>query len=508
LQDNPNCSLLLLEQHETVGGHLAGFTRKGYRFDSGVNSLPWSFVEEAFGDLGILEQVNPQAGSVSIRLVDRPLPLRTVKDFFDEASRLFPGSARKIRQLYKSLRTAEALNAWLMKLGNPYYPTGARLTGRLARMFSKFLLRGGFKIPGYLKPFEEYLTSWFPKGSPEHNFFTSIIYSGISTFMYVGLLMIFMGQTYPAGGMQVVTDALSMRVTKLGGTVRCNTKVTGISVSEGVCMGVTIQKGDDSELISGRFVISAIDLKRTLINLLDPSVVPLDLRNAAGNQVMSETIPVLYLGVKIPVEEIHHCLGDATHHFYQPGCKRYASNNSDTGNESSTDPDYYKNASLTIFSPSIHSNRHAPGGCSSIVVHLGFAPKEWMQNWGLMSQEPVKRYREIKKMVTEQVLERLQEVIPGLEDRSLIEVCELGTPRTIERYTGNHGGASSGFSWRLEECLLTGRSYLPGDWFTTIPGISGLRFIGHQTVLNGGIPGALVTARHCAVNSTKELQDT
>lgn len=61
-------------------------------------------------------------------------------------------------------------------------------------------------------------------------------------------------------------------------------------------------------------------------------------------------------------------------------------------------------------------------------------------------------YREIKGVFIGHALAALETLIPELKDRSLLEVCELGTPFTIERYTGSTGGSGLGF--RIDEDYL------------------------------------------------------
>jgi phytoene dehydrogenase-like protein len=157
--------------------------------------------------------------------------------------------------------------------------------------------------------------------------------------------------------------------------------------------------------------------------------------------------------------------------------------------------DFYKYAPLTFHSTCFHNPDHAPHGCTNIQVYLNSTPKGWQENWGIADGKKTGRYGEIKKMVMEDVIKNLQNIIPEIEDRSLIEVCELGTPYTIERYTGNTGGSHCGFTWdKSKNKLNTGL----GKFHDKHENIRNLYFIGYWTGYMGGVTNALWSAKHMA----------
>jgi phytoene dehydrogenase-like protein len=82
-------------------------------------------------------------------------------------------------------------------------------------------------------------------------------------------------------------------------------------------------------------------------------------------------------------------------------------------------------------------------------------------------------------MVIEQVLEMLKKIVPELSDRSLIEVSELGTPFTIERYTGNTNGSGLGFC--MDKDFINPKKF--GKYFDHFEGIKNLFFAGSKPVI-------------------------
>jgi phytoene dehydrogenase-like protein len=73
-----------------------------------------------------------------------------------------------------------------------------------------------------------------------------------------------------------------------------------------------------------------------------------------------------------------------------------------------------------------------------------------------------------------------------------MEVCELGTPFTIERYTGNTGGSGLGF--RMDEDYINPKRF--GKFFERCETIENLYFAGQQTGHPGGVLNALGSGRH------------
>ena len=89
----------------------------------------------------------------------------------------------------------------------------------------------------------------------------------------------------------------------------------------------------------------------------------------------------------------------------------------------------------------------------------------------------------------------LDAAIPELSDRSIVEVCELGTPHTIERYTENTGGSHCGYTWDRRANTINPAM---GKFHYKHERVSNLYFIGHWTGYLGGVTNALWSARHIA----------
>jgi phytoene dehydrogenase-like protein len=149
---------------------------------------------------------------------------------------------------------------------------------------------------------------------------------------------------------------------------------------------------------------------------------------------------------------------------------------------------------MVIHASSLVNPDHAPQGYSNVQIYLSCPPVGWQGDWGLVNGERTEEYGELKKKVIGDVLSSLENLIPELKDRSIIDVCELGTPHTNERYTGNTHGVALGFNF--DGYLLSApriRSY-----YNRLSNVANLFFIGHQTGYGGGLNVALGSAKKIA----------
>ncbi|HET9615439.1 MAG TPA: NAD(P)/FAD-dependent oxidoreductase [Candidatus Limnocylindrales bacterium] len=89
------------------------------------------------------------------------------------------------------------------------------------------------------------------------------------------------GQTvFAVGGPGAVGDALAAAARAAGAEIRCNAPVASIATRDGRATGVVLASGDE---IAADVVVSGLDPKRTLVDLVDPVTVGPTMRWRAGN---------------------------------------------------------------------------------------------------------------------------------------------------------------------------------------------------------------------------------
>jgi phytoene dehydrogenase-like protein len=88
--------------------------------------------------------------------------------------------------------------------------------------------------------------------------------------------------------------------------------------------------------------------------------------------------------------------------------------------------------------------------------------------------------------VGEAVIEVLEKRIPAVRDA--IEVCDVSTPATVHRYTGNWQGSMEGWF------ISPGSSLRPLP--NTLEGLRQFMMVGQWVSPGGGLPSGLMTARN------------
>jgi phytoene dehydrogenase-like protein len=149
--------------------------------------------------------------------------------------------------------------------------------------------------------------------------------------------------------------------------------------------------------------------------------------------------------------------------------------------EAAREGDYSKlpNASATIYSnidPTC-----CPEG-KSVVATMVLAKPELFERVLDPGRKRGKAYKELKKRLTSQLLEKMARAldIPDLERH--VEVLELATPITLERYTSNRGGAYVGWKYSTNQAQ---------DHFSQKSPVENLFLCGHWVSPGGGVSNVI-----------------
>jgi phytoene dehydrogenase-like protein len=307
-------------------------------------------------------------------------------------------------------------------------------------------------------------------------------YRGEMTFMTkVGKWQTQTANVYPAIGFQGVADEMAALFETHGGEVRTCASVSHILIENGRAVGVDVEVHGKKETIYARNIVCCLDLKRSLRQLVGYRYLNVDLVERLEKTKLSRAIPILYLGVNIPPEVIRSRFHGRDEVLFFPTLQPARDGKA-----------FFKNHEMVVHSSCFHNPAHAPAGKTNLHVYLSCPPDGWMENWGLVDGMRTDRYREIKEMVIADCLVALQELIPELGDRSKIEVCELGTPFTLERYTGNTEGSCLGY--RMDADYINSKKF--GAYFDRCPGVTHLFFAGQQTGYPGGLINAFKSGEH------------
>jgi len=449
--------VIILESHNIAGGNCTSWKRGGYLFEGGMHWLSGSSPKEQLNNLwryvGALDDSVPIHTREPFMEYDHDgVPIRVYRDV-DATERhlraLSPADAKEIKKLCDNIRKVKNLAMPVTDL------RGVKATKKtrppLSLLFSA--LSAAWMIKTFAKVSrDEYVDRFSHEGLRE------LIRA--CTFDNVGVAPLFftMGTLargdggFPEGGSLPFAGRMVKTFTKLGGKILYNTRADRVSAPNGKATGV-FAKGE--HLDAGAVIVTADTMM--IDHLFD---VPL---NASWLEEMRATTKptmgtFICLGInadlrKYPSYGIFKLnqpikLADQTYEYL--GANNYADN-----------PVY------------------SPEGKTAMTIHL---PGDTYDFWKEAKAEG--SYENEKRKIADKVIAALKERIPETDES--IEISEVATPLTYERYCANWRG-----SWMTE--------MTPGMKMKTYPavikGLSGVYFAGHRMMPPGGLPVALMSGR-------------
>jgi len=265
---------------------------------------------------------------------------------------------------------------------------------------------------------------------------------------------------YPIGGSLALARAVEARFTGLGGKVRYGARVTRVLERNGRATGVRLEDGTEMEADT---VIAACDMKSTLMNLLDGSRVDPVHKELLESGTLTGPVTQVAVGVDLdlagsPVSQLEL--------FQLPQPVSIGGRSVE-----------WFNVKHYAFDPGM-----APRGKS---VLLSMFICDWPY-WEKLKGDPA-AYKAEKERTAEACIGALETRYPGI--RAKIEMVDVATPLTYERFTGNWKGTH--MTWQTGEEFQRRHPYIP----KTVPGLEGFYLASMWTNAPGGLPGAADAGR-------------
>lgn len=261
---------------------------------------------------------------------------------------------------------------------------------------------------------------------------------------------------YPLGGSLKLARAIEATFLRLGGKISYGAKVRRILIEDGRAVGIETETG---ERHSADVVVSACDARATLYDMLEGKYTSPQWQEMLDKPILWEPLVCGSLGVKrdltgevelqafkldsplevggVRMDWINYC------HYCQ-------------------DPAF------------------APPGKSVIAMQFEADYGYWKQLYADQNA-----YECEKQAVLDKLVDALETQLPGIREQ--IEVSDVATPITWERYTGNWRGSYEGW---LPVKALFGK-FLP----RTLPGLRNFYMTGQWTFAGGGVPMCISQAR-------------
>jgi phytoene dehydrogenase-like protein len=441
----------MLEMHTSPGGVCTSWTIGGYTFDGCIHNLAGTSADSAFHpmwqELGVLPArplyVYPELVSVE-RPDGAPFTVCADLDRLEEHMKaLFPADARHIDELIGAARRFIDFDM----LGLAAAGTAARI--RALTALPRLVKWGGLTLEQYAHRFDD---PFLRKA------FATLLYDWPGQSML--MLLTFLGRMHrgdfgwPRGGSLAFARAIEDRFRSLGGEIRYGARVESVLVESDRAVGVRLAGG---ETLRADRVVSNAYGPATIFDMLGGRYTTRAVRNYYAHPVDRIEMGVhVALGVArdlsaephaivLPLAEPVTIAGERRERLY--------------------------------VEPFGFDSTLAPPGKSPLKVVFATSYRYWQE----LSRDAA-RYRAEKERIAATVIRLLETRFPGLS--SQVEVADVATPLTTERFTGNGRGFEVSVG-RMALALLAGRRLSQ-----TLPGLDRFHMVGQWA----GVPGVPVVA--------------
>ena len=464
--------VLLLEQHQTLGGQTHSFTVDGFTWDVGVHYLSSMAPEDRmrgllnwlcdtpmdFVSLGAIYDIL-HIGSEEPLALSRPYEAQE-RDLKDR----FPESIEAITEWIKALREGKAAMYKIFPTRGMPELAGDMMDWINREAISKYCARTTKQVIDELtddpKLAAALAAQWGDHGGRPSK-------ASFAMHALIAGAYLHSGSWYPAGGSASYAKHIIPSITNAGGEVRAGVCVKELIFEEGAVVGV---RTEDGEEIRADAVISNIGARETIDTFLPEEFGVEDWKEEIRALPSSIAHFTLFLGFEGDIEAAGATT--ANHWFYPDG---------EADRVWTTAPDGRPPCMIAGFG-SLKNPEHDPGPKQK---HTGqfIVWSDWdsVSQWaGSDMGTRGANYADFKQRAEANLLAQFEARFPELA--KLIVFHELATPLTTVSYTGHREGAFYGLDVtpaRVVSDALRAQ--------TPIPGL----FLSGQDVASPGIPGAM-----------------
>jgi phytoene dehydrogenase-like protein len=455
----------IYEMHNMPGGVCTAWQRNGYTIDSCIHWLvgtsPASSYHKLWREVGALKgsTIIDQDEFMRVELKGgRALIFyRDVDRFEKHLLELGPEDAKAIRALTNAIRRLSRFDMSPEKAPE-LASIGDKVAGlaRIVPLLPAFAKWGRMTVQGFAKRL---------KSPVLKEAFLSMAGEAESWPM-LGLMLPLMWQAtksagYPLGGSLPFVRNIEKRFRDLGGQIHYSARVEKILTENDHAVGVRLADGSEHRADA---VISAADGHTTIFRMLEGRYVNDEVRKPYEGG-MTPFPPLLYvaLGVAAPLDN----LPEANSGISFP-----------LNPKVEIDGKARDRLSMHVYN---FDRSLAPKGKTTVIAMISSD----YDRWKALHEDPA-RYRAEKELAAERVIDALEQRIPGI--RAKVEMRDVATPTTWERYTGNWRGSYEGW-------LPNAKSFGRG-MSKTLPGLRNFYMVGQWIAPGGGLPPAVSTGRH------------
>lgn len=478
--------VLLLEQHYIPGGCATAFKRKDFVMEVGLHEMDGLFEKDSktkiFDFLGVTENIQFKQVPELFRLVTNRLDFvfpHGIENAFKSLSEKYPADKSGIDKLFKLMNgVLEEIpkfptNQWKVALMYPLMPllfpnTVKASKNTIGNWLDKHIQNGDLKLilQGNLLYFHD------------DPYSMSLLYFSVAQASYIG------GGHFIKGGSQKLSDYLAKVIHDHNGQVLLGKKVEHIIVEKGKAAGVIFKDAFDestpeTEVYAGVVIANAAV---PLIAKMLPQPLKDKLEKKIAHLKESCSLISIYIGFKTEIKK----LGNMHYSTFVNGNDVQSLKDVKANNKGK-----WENKTFVFVDYSQIDSGLAPEGKSFGVI----CAADYLSEWENLD---IEAYRDKKEEVAQIFFKRLEEIIPGITNQ--IEYYEVGTAKTIQRYTSNPRGAPYGYAQTPDQ---SGRERLP----IKSP-VKNLYFASAWTFPGGGFTGAIISGYLCANEVRKKHKST
>ena len=434
--------VIVVDRQSVPGGNTSSFTHEGFEFDIGLHYLG------GYRDArpGVRTVLDPLGIELSFREQDRD-GFDTL--LFEDMTFAVPAGVEEYRARLCDFfpRERGAIERYLRRIVAVAEQLEAPVPSRIA------------EVPGYAWRTRDFLAaSMMTLGreldrldcSPRLRTVLSYLWgtygvppSRAALAMHAMVTMHYLrGAWYPEGGARSVSDALVEVIERNGGELLVDTDVSSIMVDGGAVRGVSVEAGPGGTEPRARelfapTVVSAVDIKRTFLELIDAGNVPGRLRRRVRAFTMAQPLFIVYLVLD----------------------RDLRAEGTPNRNWSVIDCDDLDSMALSLERGQLPSQRWAwitsaslkdpdnprlcrPGQTNLQIVTGAPASHDFWDVDAVLTRGS--HYQERKRQLRDRAIESAERAIPGIG--AAIAYEETATPITLERYLRSTDGTSYGIA--------------------------------------------------------------
>jgi phytoene dehydrogenase-like protein len=263
---------------------------------------------------------------------------------------------------------------------------------------------------------------------------------------------------YPVGGSLPFARSIEKRYLQLGGKINYKTAVSKIIVENGKAVGIRTADGTEHR---SDIVISAADGHDTIFNMLEGKFINDKIRGYYDKLPLFPPLVHVALGIKRDFPNVPH---EISYILDKP---------------ISIDNHLHMSVGFTIYN---YDPTLAKPGTTIVVAMLNSD----YNYWKILKQDNPKQYDAEKEKIADRIVAVLDDHFPGVAKQ--VEMRDIATPLTWERYSGNWQGSYEGW-------LITVKTFMM-RMNKELPGLDNFYMSGQWVEPGGGVPAVAMSARN------------